>query len=79
MWEKDRRFPRCASDRGCLLPEVGPTEARAVLLFNQIVSLRNVVDPGTILGLHGATTADLELLMVVEEEMEEHRRTSAKR
>jgi hypothetical protein len=45
--------------------------AKAMDIREQVVKLQNLIDPGTVLKLHGCGLAELELLAVIEEELSE--------
>lgn len=57
--------PGCETERGCVIPALSEYGARIMDMWEKLTKLRNLIDPGTILNMYGATRADLDLLMKV--------------
>jgi len=63
----DGDLPDCETGKGCAIPPLNEWGRRVMDIREKLTKLRNLVDPGTILGLYGATREDLDLLIKVEE------------
>ncbi|MBI5075636.1 MAG: hypothetical protein HZB62_10800 [Nitrospirae bacterium] len=68
--EVDGVEPDCI-DGQCVIPELDDTGTRIFKIRSLLLSLQGVVDPGTILRMHDATLADIELLAMLEDEVKE--------
>ncbi len=71
MERSDNVTPGCKSAEGCLVPPLGPEEARVMELRARVMRLRELVGAEAVLRLSGATLKDLELLAVVEDTLKE--------
>ena len=67
--EIDEEAPPCEIGMPCLIPPLDEAGAKAMEIREQVVKLQNLIDPGTVLKLHGCGLAELELLAVIEEEL----------
>ena len=67
----DHAVPRCETSGGCLIPALGPEEARVMEMRALLVSLAGLVSPEAILRISGATLRQLELLAYLEQMLEE--------
>ncbi len=67
----DHLVPRCETREGCLIPPLGPEEARVMEIHALLVRLAGLVSPEAILRIYGATLRQLELLAYLEEMLEE--------
>jgi hypothetical protein len=69
-YEIDDIEPDCWS-KECLVPEVDAWGQRIFEIRDRLITLKDLVDPGTILKLYNADLDDLELLAAVEEQLQE--------
>ena len=69
IFEIDGDLPACEAGRGCTIPTLYEKGKRIMDMREKLAKLKDLVDPGTILNLYGATRDDLDLLMKVEELM----------
>ncbi|GEM_PF-2249710 len=67
--EKDGVAPDCETEKGCILPPIGPAERRILEIRDRLVALQGLVDPGAVLKIYGASRRDIELLASVEKEL----------
>ncbi len=65
--EVDGVEPNCI-DGQCIIPDLDDAGTRILRIRSLLLSLQNIVDPGTILKMHDATLADIERLAFLEEE-----------
>lgn len=65
--EIDGAIPDCRTEKGCLIPPLSETGARIMQVREKLMKLKDLVDPATILRMHGVTLDDLDLLAAVEE------------
>jgi len=63
--------PDCETDKGCRISPLRPDEHRVLELRHKLITLRDLIDSGTILKICGATKEDIEILALVEEELKE--------
>lgn len=68
-FEIDGDLPDCEAGSGCAIPPLDGKGRRIMDMREKLAKLKDFVDPGTILELHGATRDDLDLLVKVEELM----------
>ena len=68
---RDHAVPRCETPGGCLIPPLGPEEARVLEMRALLVSLAGLVSPEAILRISGATLRQLEKLAYLQEMLEE--------
>jgi hypothetical protein len=54
---------------GCPIPPLSPENARVLEMRAMLVRLKDIVDPGTVLRMFGATREDVEMLAVAEDEL----------
>ncbi len=73
MKTRDNAEPRCeiSEGEGCLIPPLGPEEARVMEMRAMVVRLRGLVSPEGVLQMCGATRRQLELLAYLEKTLEE--------
>ena len=57
--------------RKCPIPPLSADEARILEMRRLLVSLKDIVDAGTVLRLHGASIEDLRVLAAVEDGLRE--------
>ena len=67
--EKDGIAPDCETEKGCLIPPLGPEERRILEIRGKLITLQGLVDAGTIFQIYGVIKDDIDILTVVEEEM----------
>jgi hypothetical protein len=67
-FEVDGTEPDCW-DGECKLPALCATGQRILEIRDRIITLQDIVDPGSILRMYGADLEDIELLAEVEEEI----------
>ncbi len=65
--EVDGVKPDCKTDKGCPVPPLSADELRVIEMRGLLISLRELVDVGTVLRMHGATLEDLKILAAIEE------------
>lgn len=65
----DGSEPDCETEKGCKIPRLDKDGARVMRLRSELYILGPLIGPETVLGMHGATREDIELLLVVEHEM----------
>jgi hypothetical protein len=63
--------PECIEGR-CLIPALDAQEQRILEIRHRLISLKDLVDPGTILRLYDADLEDLELLAAMEAELKRY-------
>jgi hypothetical protein len=68
-FEVDGDLPDCEVGNGCAIPPLDGKGRRIMDMREKLAKLKDLVDPGTILELYGATRDDLDLLVKVEELM----------
>lgn len=68
----DGVIPDCQTDKGCLVPPLDEDAQRVMNIREKLITLKELVDPGTILRMHNATREDIEMLAAVEEEMKKN-------
>jgi len=78
-FEIDGDLPDCETGKGCAIPPLNEWGRRIMDMREKLMKLRNLIDPGTILGLYGATREDLDLLVKVEELMGRNGTSSRRR
>lgn len=66
--EVDDAEPDCFEGE-CKIPPLDETGQRIMEMRSKLISLHDLVDPGTILRMYGATKEDIELLAFIENEM----------
>lgn len=62
----DEIEPPCQAGEACLVPPMGAEGLRIMELRGLLLSLRDLVDPGTVCRLAGADLEDLQMLARVE-------------
>ena len=67
--EKDGVDPDCETEKGCVLPPIGPVERRILEIRDRLVALQGLVGSGAVLKIYGAGRWDMELLARVEKEL----------
>lgn len=67
--EIDGEIPDCETEKGCLVPPLGERGQRVMAIREKIVKLKDLIDPGAVLAMYGATVEDLNLLAKAEEIM----------
>jgi hypothetical protein len=67
----DGDIPACETEKGCLIPPLSENGARVMAMRQMLIRLKELVDPGTILAMHGASLHDLEMLAEAEELIEQ--------
>jgi len=67
--EIDGEVPPCERGVHCIIAPLDEAGAKAMDIRDQIVKLQHLIDPGTVLKLHGCGLPELELLAVIEEEL----------
>ena len=65
--EIDGDIPDCETAKGCVIPPLTERGVRVMALREKLVRLRDLVDPGTIVAMYGATIEDIDLLAKMEE------------
>lgn len=68
--EKDGIAPDCETEKGCMLPKLGPGASRILSIRDKLIALQGLVDSGEILKMYDATRQDIELLVEVEKEIQ---------
>jgi hypothetical protein len=68
--EIDGDIPDCETEKGCIIPPLSGRGARVMAIREKIIRLKELVDPGTILAMYGASLYDLEMLAKAEEMIE---------
>ena len=69
IFQIDGGLPDCETGNGCTIPPLDENGRRIMDMREKLVKLKDLIDPGTILNLYGATRDDLDLLIKVEELM----------
>ncbi len=59
--------PNCQAGVDCLVPPLTPAGKNIIELRGLLLSLRDLVDPGTVCRLYGVTLEDLKLLAAAEQ------------
>jgi len=74
--ETDGVDPDCI-EGNCLIPPLDEQGQRILEIRDKLISLRELVDAGTILKLYDATLEDMETLAAVEQEFKEHQQSDS--
>jgi len=69
--QKDEVPPDCETGKECPIPSPLPPVARALWLRGQILRLGGLIPPADVLGMHGATLQDVELIAEAEDTYKE--------
>lgn len=70
IFQIDEELPECYNNT-CRIPEVDPQGKKVLFLRSLLLSLRDLVDPGTILRMYEATKEDIELMAELEAEIKQ--------
>lgn len=67
--EIDGTVPDCKKEMGCPIPRLAEDEQRIMEIRSRLISLKDIVDSGTILNLYKTTKDDIDILAVIENEI----------